>query len=180
MPVLKEETYFLVPSMCPINIFYLCHLILWVVVVAVYSLSRIWLFVTPLTAALQASLPFTVSWSLLKLMSIELVIPSKHFILHHSFLLPLVFPSIRVFSNESAFRIRWPKYWSFSFSTCLSRYSGLISFRVDWFDLLAIQGTLNSLLQHQNLKASILPALSLLHSPTLTSIHDYWKNHSFD
>ena len=92
---------------------------------------------------------------------------------------PSIFPSIRVFSNESALPIRWPKYWSFSFSISPSNeYSGLISFRTDWFDLLAVQGTLKSLLQHHSSKASILPHSSLFHGPTLTSIHDYWKNHS--
>ena len=92
------------------------------------------------------------------------------------FLLPSVFPSIRVFSNESVLPIRWPKYWSFSFSISPSNeYSGLISFRMDWLDLLAVQGTLKSLLQHHS---SLV--LSLLYGPTLTSIHDYWKNHSFD
>ena len=98
---------------------------------------------------------FTVSQSLLRLMSIESVMPSNHLILCHPFLLlPSIFPSIRVFSNESAFRIRWPKYWSFSFSiTPSSEYSWLISFRIDWFDLLAVQGTLKSLLQHHSLKA---------------------------
>ena len=102
--------------------------------------------------------PFTNSWSLLKLMSIELVIPSNHFILCYPLLLlPSIFPTIRVFSNELALRIRWLKYWSFSFSISPSNeYSGLISFRMDWLDLLAVQGTLKSLLQHHNLKASIL------------------------
>ena len=106
----------------------------------------------------QASLSFTISLSLLKLMSTELVMPSNHLILCHPLLpLPSIFPSIRVFSNESAPPIRWPKYWSFSFSISLSNeYSGLISFRIDWFDLLAVQGTLKSLLQHHSLKASIL------------------------
>ena len=114
--------------------------------------------VTPWTAACQASLSFTNSWSLLKLMSIESVMPSSHLILYHPLLfLPSIFLSIRVFSNESVLCIRWPKYWSFSFSISPSNeYSGLISFRIDWFDLLAIQGTLKSLLQHHNLKASIL------------------------
>ena len=113
---------------------------------------------TPWTAARQASLSFTSSQSLLKLMSIESVMPSNHFILCHPFLLLLsIFPSIRVFSNESVLHIRWPKYWSFSFSISPSNeYSGLISFRIDWFDLLAVQGTLKSLLQHHNSKASIL------------------------
>ena len=92
-----------------------------------------------------------------------------------------IFPSIRVFSNESALHIRWPKYWSFSFSISpTNEYSGLISFWMDWLDLLAVQGTLKSLLQHHSSKASILSVLSFLYSSTLTSIHDYWKNHSFD
>ena len=114
--------------------------------------------VTPWTAARQASLSITNSWSLLKLMSIELVMPSNHLILCHPLLLlPSVFPSIRVFSNESVLHIRWPKYWSFSFSISPSNeYSGLISFRIGWFDLLAVQGTLRSLLQHHSSKASIL------------------------
>ena len=113
---------------------------------------------TPWTAALQASLSFTISQSLFKLMSIELVMPSNHIILCHPLLLlPSIFPSIRVFSNESALRIKWPKYWSFSFSISPSNeYSGLISFRIDWFDLLAVQGTLKSLLQHHSSKASVL------------------------
>ena len=110
----------------------------------------------PWTIALQASLPFTVSQSLLKFMSIESGMPSNHLILCLPlFRPPSIFPSIRVFSNESALHIRWPKYWSFSISPP-NEYSGLISFRVDWFDLLAFQGTLKSLLQHHNLKASIL------------------------
>ena len=123
----------------------------------------------------------TNSQSLLKLMSMESVMPANHLILCHPHLLPpSVFPSIRMFSNESVLRIRWPKYWSFSFSNRPSNeYSGLISFRMDWLDLLAVQGTLKSLLQHHSSKASILRC-SALYSPTLTSIHDYWKNHSFD
>ena len=113
---------------------------------------------TPWTAALQTSLSITNSQTLLKLGSIELVIPSNHLILCHPLLLPpSVFPSIRVFTNEAAVHIRWPKYWSFSFSISPSNeYSGLISFRMDWFDLLAVQGTLKSLLQHHTSKASIL------------------------
>ena len=123
----------------------------------VQSLSCVRLFVTPWTAAHQASLSFTVFWSLLKLMSIESVMPSNRLILCHPLLLLSVFPSIRVFSSESILSIRWPKYWIFSFSISLSNeYSGLISFRIDWFDLLAIQGTLKSLLQHLSLKASVL------------------------
>ena len=126
--------------------------------VAVQLLSCVWLFVTPWTAALQASLSFTIFRSLLKLMSIESVMPSNHLILCHPLLLlPSIFPSIRVFSNESALLIRWPKYWSFSFSISPSNeYSGLISFRMDWFDLLAVQGTLKSLLQNHSSRASIL------------------------
>ena len=122
------------------------------------SLSHIRLFATPWTAACQDLLSITNSQSLLKFMSIELVVPSNHLILCRPLLLlPSIFPSIRVFSNESALRIRWLKYWSFSFSISpSSEYSGLISFRMDWFDLLAIQGTLKSLLQHHSSKASIL------------------------
>ena len=125
--------------------------------IVVQSLSRVQLFATPWTAARQASLSITNSWSLLKLMSIESVMPWNHLILRRSLLLPSIFPSIRVFSNESALCIRWPKYWSLSFSIGPSNeYSELISFRINWFDLLAIQGTLKSLLQHHSLKASIL------------------------
>ena len=125
--------------------------------VVVQLLSYVWLFTTPWTTAHQASLSFTISQSLLKLMSTESMIPSNHLILCRPLLLlPSIFPSIRVFSNESALCIRWPKYQSFSFSISPSNgYSGLISFRIDWFDLLAIQGTLKSLLQHCNLKALI-------------------------
>ena len=119
---------------------------------------RVWLFATPLIAARQASLFITSSWSLLKFMSIELWVPSNHLILCHPLLLPpSIFPSIRVFSNEPTLPIRWPKYWSFSFNISLSNeYPRLIFFRIDWFDLLAIQGTLNSLLKHQSSKASII------------------------
>ena len=115
-------------------------------------------FATPWTAAHQASLSITNSWSLLKLTSIELMMPSNHLILCCPlFLLPSIFPSIRVFSNESVIRIRWPKHWSFSFSISPSKgYSGLISFRMDWLDLLEVQGTLKSFLQHHSSKASIL------------------------
>ena len=122
------------------------------------SLSCVWLFATPWNAAHQAALSITVSQSLFKLMSIELVMPSNHLILCHPlFLPPSIFPSIRVFLNESVLRIRWPKDWSFSFSICPSNeYSGLISFRMDWLDLFAVQGTLKSLLQHHSSKASIL------------------------
>ena len=117
---------------------------------------------TPWTAAHQASLSITNSWSLLKLMSIELEMPSNHLILCCPLLLlPSIFPSIRVFSNESVLHVKWPKYWSFSFSISPSNeYSGLISFRMDWFDLLAVQGTLKSLLPHHSSKASILLCLA--------------------
>ena len=113
---------------------------------------------TPRTAARQTSLSITISWSMLKLMSIELVMPSNQLVLCHPLLfLPSIFPSIRVCSNESALHIGWPKYWSFSFSISASnKYSGLIPFRMDWIDLLAVQGTLKSLLQHHSSKASIL------------------------
>ena len=121
---------------------------------SVQSLSHVQLFVNPWTAARQASLSITNSQSLLKLMSIESVMPSNHLILCHP-LLPSVFPGIRVFSNGSVLHIRWPKYWIFSISPS-NDYSGLISFRIDWFDLLTVQGTLKSLLQHHSLKASVL------------------------
>ena len=146
---------------------------------SVQSLSRVWLFATPWTGACQASLSITNSWSLLRLESVR---PSNHLILCHPLLLsPSIVPSIRAFSNESVLHIRWPKYWSFGFSISPSNeYSGLVSFRMDWLDLLAVQGTLKSLLQHHSLKASILRCSAFLYSLTLTSIHDYWKNHSFD
>ena len=125
---------------------------------SVQLLSCVQLFVTPWTAACQASLSVTNSWSLLKLMSIKLVMPFNHLILCCPLLLPpSVFPSIRIFSNESVLHIRWPKYWSFSFSISPSNeYSGLISLRMDWLGLLAVQGILKSLLQHHSSKASIL------------------------
>ena len=127
---------------------------------SVQSLSRVRLFATPWTAARQASLSITIAQSLLKLMSIELVMPSNHLTLCHpllSLLLPSTFPSIRVFSKESALHIRWPKHWNFSFSISPSNeYSGLISFRMDWLALPAVQGTLKSLLQHHSSKATIL------------------------
>ena len=120
---------------------------------SVQLLSHVQLFVTPWTAACQASLSITNTWSLLKLMSTELVMPSNHLILCHPLLLMAsIFPSIRVFSNESVLCIKWPNYWSFSFNV----YLGLISFRIDWFDVLAVQGTLKSPLQHHSSKASIL------------------------
>ena len=124
---------------------------------SVQLLSHVRLFATPWTATHQASLSITNSWSLLKLMSIESVMPSNPLILCHSLLLlTSIFPSIRVFSNEPALHMRWPKYWSFSFSISPSNeYSGLISFRMDWLDLLAVQRTVKSLLQHHSSKASI-------------------------
>ena len=125
--------------------------------ISVQSLSRVWLFATPWITADQASLSITSSWSLPKLMSVELVMPSNHLILCHPLLLPSsIFPSIRVFSNELVLHIRWPKDWSFSFHISPSNEDpGLISFRMDWLDLLAVQGTLKSLLQHHSSKASI-------------------------
>ena len=132
------------------------------VVAAVQSLSHVLLFATPWTAAHQAFLSFIIFQSLFKLMSIKLVMLSNHLILCCPLLLlPSIFPNIRVFSNESAFCIRWPKYLSFSISP-FNQYSGLISFRIDWFDLLTAQRTLKSLLQHHNLKASILQASAFL------------------
>ena len=130
----------------------------WDKISSVQSLSRIRLFATPWTAAHQASLSITNSQGLLKPMSIGSVMPSNHLILCHPLLLlPSIFPSIRLFSNESVLHIKWPKYWSFSFSISTSNeYSGLITFRMDWLDLLAVQGTLKSLLQHQSSKALIL------------------------
>ena len=124
---------------------------------SVQSLSRVRLLETPWTAARQASLSITNSWSLLKPMSIESVMPSNHLILCFPLLLPSIFPSIRVFSNESTRRMRWPKYWSFSFSISPSNeHPGLISFRMDWLDRLEVQGSLKSLPQHHSSKASIL------------------------
>ena len=126
------------------------------VVVVVHSLSCVWLFESSWIAARQVSLSFTISWSLLRLMSIESVVPSNHLTLCCLLLLlSSIFPSVRVLSNESALCIRWPTYWSFSISPS-NEYSGLISFRIDWFNLLAVQGTLKSLLQHHSSKASIL------------------------
>ena len=145
------------------------------------SLSHVRLFTTPRTAAQQASLSVTNCRSLLKLRSIELVISSNHLILCLPLLLlPSIFPSIRVFSNESLLRIKWPKYCSFSFNISPSNeYSGLISFRIDWLDPLAVQGTLKSSPTPQFKSINSL-VLSFLHSPTLTSIHNYWKNQSLD
>ena len=142
---------------------------------SVQSLSCVWLWEL-WTAPCQAFLSITNSQSLLKLISIESVMPSNHLILYrHLLLLPSIFPRIRAFSNQSALYIRWPKYWSLSLSISPSKeHIGLISSRMDWLDLLAVQGTLKSLLQHHSINSSVL---SFLYSPTLTSIHDYWENH---
>ena len=142
---------------------------------SVQSLSHVQLLVTPWTTGCQASLSFTNSWNLLKLMSIESVMPSNHLTLSCPLLLlPSIFPSIRVFSNESVIHIRWPKYWSFSFSISPSNeYSGLISFRMDWLDLLAVQGTLKSLLQPHSSKASVLQHSNLFKSQLLLSLN-FW------
>ena len=147
---------------------------------SVQSLSHVWLFATPWTTAHQASLSSTNSRSSLRLTSIESVMPSNHLVLCCPLLLPSIFPSIRVFSNESALRIKLPKYWSFSFNISpSSEHPGLISFRMDWLDLLAVQGTLKSLLQHHSSKASIL-----LHSAFFIVqlyIHTWLlENHSLD
>ena len=144
---------------------------------SVQFLSCVWFFATPWAAASQSSLSITNSRSLLKLMSIESVMPSNHLILCHQLLfLHSICPTIRVFSNESALHIRCPKYWSFSFNISPSNeHPGLIFFRMDWLDFLAVQGTLKSLLQHHSSKASIFR-----HSATLTSIHNHWKNHNLD
>ena len=145
------------------------------------SLSRVWLFATPWIPARQASLSITNSRSSLRLTSIESVMPSSYLILCRPLLLlPPIPSSIRVFSNESTLPMRWPKYWSFTFSIIPSKeIPGLISFRVDWLDLLAVQGTLKSLLQHHSSKASILRH-SALFTVQLSSIYDHWKNHSLD
>ena len=154
-------------------------------IVFIQSLSHVQLFVTLWTVAPQASRSLTIWQSLLKLMSIESVMLSNHLILCHPLLLlPSIFASIKVFSNESALHIRWPEYWSFSFSTGpLNEYLGLVSFRIDWFDLLAVQGTLTSLLQLDQIdqidqlinliKRINSSVLNLPHGPALTSIHDY-------
>ena len=151
-----------------------------ITVSSVHSLSCVRLC-DPVWPACQASLSITNSWSLPKPVSIKSVKPSSHLILCRLLLLPPILPSIRVFSNESPLCIRWSQYWIFTFNNSPSNeHPGLISFRMDWLDLLAVQGTLKSHLQHHSSKASILSALSFLHHPTLTSIHDCWKNHSLD
>ena len=157
----------------------------WKISVCVFSSvqlhSLVQLFATPWTAACQASLSITNSQSLLRLMSIKSVMPSKHSHPLSSLLLPPVFASIRVFSSESVLHIMWPNYWSFRFSISpSSEYYGLISFRIDWFDLLAIQGDSQESSPTPQFRSINFLALSFLYGPTLTSIHDHWKNHSFD
>ena len=143
------------------------------------SLSRVWLFPAPWTAARQASLSFTISQGLLKFTSIELVMLSNHLILCHPLLLlPSIFPRIRVFSNESVLRIWWPKYWSFRISPS-NEQSGLISFQIDWFNPLLSKG-LSRVFSKTTVWRLQFFELSLLYGPTLTSIYDYWKNHIFD
>ena len=146
---------------------------------SVQLLSCVWLFATPWTAACQASLSITYSWSLFKPMSIEM--PSNHLILCHPLLLlPPIPPSIRVFSDESALCIRWPKYWSFSFNISPSNeHPGLITFRMDWLDLLAVQG-LSTVFSNTAVQKHQFLGAHHSYSPTLTSIHDHWKNHSLD
>ena len=173
--------------MVPLYLFILefnCRLFSWLLIIwsisSVQSLNSIQLFATPWTAAHQASLSITNSQSLLRLMSIESVMPSNHLILCRPLLLPpSIFPSNRVFSNESVLSIRWQKYWSFSFNISPSdEYSRLISFRMDWLDLLAVQGTLKSLLQHHSSKASILRHSAFFIVQLSHPYIDYWKNHS--
>ena len=149
---------------------------------SIQSLSHVPLFVTPWTATRQASLSFTISWSLLKFTSTELVMSSNHLVLCRPLLfLPSVLPSIGVFSNESVLLIRWPKYWSFSFNISPSNeHPGLISFRMDWLDLLAVQGTLKSLLQHHSLKASILQCSAFFMVQLSHLYMTTGKKHSFD
>ena len=159
---------------------YLFHIILNtnIKIVLIQLLNCVLIFATTLTAACQASLSSAVSQSLLKLMSIESMMLSNHLFLWHPFLLlPSIFPSIEVFSNEFSLHIKWPKYWHFSFSISpSSENSRLTSFRFDWFDLFAVQGTLKS----SQFKSNSFSALSLLYCPTLRSVPDYWKNHRFD
>ena len=151
-----------------------CHFI------SVQSLSRVQLFVTPWTAARPASVSITNSWSLIKLMSIESVMPSNHLILCHPLLLPSIFPSMRVFSNESALHIRWPNIGVSALASVLNEYSGLISFRMDWLDLLAVERTLENLLQHHSSKASVFQRsvffIVKLSYPYMTTE----KKHTFD
>ena len=154
----------------------------WFSFISVQLLSHVRLFVTPWTTACQASLSITNSQSLPKTMSIESVMPSNHLILCRPLLLlPSKFPSIRVFSNESALRIRWPNFWSFSFNfSPTNEHPGPTSFRMDWLDLHTVQGTLKSLLQHHSSKALIVQCSAFFIVQLLTSIHVYWKNHYLD
>ena len=151
-------------------------------VFVVQLISLVGLFVTPWILASQVPLPSTLSWSWLKFMSIQSVMLSNHLILCCPHLiLPSIFATIRVFSYELALCIKWPKCWSFNFSNSLSNeYSGLISFRIDWLDLLAVQGILKSLLSTSQFKSINSLVLNFLYSSNITSIHDSWKNHSFD
>ena len=153
-----------------------------IIISSVQSLSRVRLFATTWITAHQASLSITRCQSLSKPISIESVIPSNHLIFYCPLLLlPSIFPSIRVFADESAFCIRWPKYWSFSFNINLSNeHPGLISFRMDWLDLLAVQGIHKESSPSPQVKSINCLALRFLYSPTCTSIHDHWKNHSLD
>ena len=152
--------------------------------IVVQSLSYVWLFATPWTAACQVSLSFAISWSLFKFMSIELVMPPNHLILCHPLLsLSLIIPSIRVFSIEMVLHIRWPKYWRFSFSFSFSSsndYSELTSFRIAWFDLLAVWGNSQEPSPAQQFKSISSSAPWVFYCPALTSVHDYWKDHSLD
>ena len=173
----SEESFRISPL--PGTVFRVINILHSVQFSSVQSLSHVQLFVTPWIAARQASI--TNSQSSLKLTSIESVMPSSHLVLCRPILLlPPIPPSIRVFSKESTLRMRWPKYWSFSFSIIPSKeIPGLISFRMNWLDLLAVQGTQESspTPQFKSINSSVL---SFLHSPTLASIHDHWKNHSLD
>ena len=166
----------------PVNYGEASHRHCFAFVFVVQPLNCVQLFETLWTAVHQASLSITIFQSLLKFMSIESVVPFNHLIFCHPLLLlPSIFPIIRVFSNESAVGIRWPKYWSFSFSISPSNeYSGLISFRIDWLDLLAAQGTLQESSPAPQFKSISFSMFTILHGTTLTSIHDYQENHSFD
>ena len=160
------EAYYSLQSYCKCYCF-LNFIFRTLLLAVVQPFSCVWLFATPWTTAHLASLSFTISWSLLKLIPVELMMPSNHLILCCPFiLLPSIFPCIRVFSNESLLYIRWSKHWSFSISPP-NEYSGLISFRIDWFDLLAVQGTLKNLLQHHSKKSSILHLLICCSYPDL-------------
>ena len=173
------RTYMCITHLC---LYLWCvYIYVHVCISVVQSFSCVQLFATPWTAGHQSTLSFTISWSLLKLMSTESMMLSNHLILSRPLLLlPLIFRSIRVFSVSQLFVSSGPKYWSFNFSISPSNeHSGLICLRIDWFDLLAVQGTLESSLapQFESISSS---ALSLPYGPTLTSIHNYWKNHSLD